>query len=774
MKIPIAAEQKREPILPEKASAGLALTSALLLILVPLSFSTAVYRLYTLPRMAVLLTGSAVLLAMLCGAALDPRLRKPSVQLLNHRHMLLLTLYVVCISISTIFAIAPRNSFFGSFENQTGLLTHLCFFICCISLIIGAGRLWVRLQAILWAMLITALLISVYAVAQFFGIEPFVQAELYRFKSAGATLLRVCGTLGHADYLGNFLLYVAFVAPAFAMISSGRARRIALFASLLIVFAIICSGTRGAWLGLVFGGLVFCFLELKSFAGKAANLSRSQLLVRGALVMVILSTGFALLVANSKSENITMRAKSFFADGLTGSGRTLLWRDAVKMIPEYGLTGCGPEGFRKAFLPYKSKALAQLAPQTNNESSHNSFLDAAISFGLGGLIFYLAIIISTGKLFLEARRRVNSESHRILLSGLLASFAAVILHNFFIFDQLSTGLYFYAFAAIAQIVANVCPPQPVKEKAAENLAEAAVLSATARRPQWKWLSVGIGAMLIIPALWYSFSLVRADRQMKLAFDSAAAKNFAGLLENGERACAAIEPTRAYDFLFAQALVRYAERATAANENQSNLSDTRATALAKAKFHAAKALPHSFTPDSNHLLLAYIAWLSGNPTELKSSAAEAVRLDPYFANARWLMAQSLMAEGLYDEASQQAELAMELNPHLLEAKLAFRKARQNSSAKADLINQYRARSQKAAELGDVQKARRLLLRAVKVSDNACAECHRSLALLYESNHQYDEAIAEWNLFLKAAPERAAGEKVGERVKLLAQKIAAANR
>lgn len=774
MKNPIAAERKSESHLSGKASAGLALTAALLLILVPLSFSTAVYRLYTLPRMAVLLTGSAVLLALLCATALDSRLRQSAIKLLNHKHMLFVTLYVVCVGISTFFAIAPRNSFFGSFENQTGLLTHLCFFICCVSLVIGAGRVWMRLQSLLWAMLITGLLISVYAVAQFFGIEPFVRADLYRFTSAGATLIRVFGTLGHADYLGNFLLYVAFVAPAFALISGGRARRIALFAALLIVFAIICSGTRGAWLGLVFGGLVFSFLELKNLAGKLTGWSRPQLLARGALVAVILSTGLGLLVANSQSESIRLRAKSFFEDGLTGSGRTHLWRDAVKMIPAYGLTGCGPEGFRLAFLPYKSKALAQLAPQTNNESSHNSYLDAAISYGLGGLIFYLAIIISTAKRFLEARRRVNSESRRILLSGLLASFAAVILHNFFIFDQLSTGLYFYAFAAIGQIVANACAPQPVEDEAAENLPQAALASAREPRAPWQWLSVGIGAILIVAALWYGFSLLLADRQIKLAFDSAEAGNFAGLLENGERASGAIEPARAYDFLFAQALVRYAERISAANENSGDLSDTRATALAKARLHAAKALPHSFTPDSNHLLLAYIAWLSGNPAELKSSAAEAVRLDPYFANARWLMAQSLMAEGLYDEASGQAELAMELNPHLLEAKLAFRKARQNSSAKEQLVNQYLARSQRAAEAGDTQKARRLLLRALKVADNACAECHRSLALLYETNHQYDEAIAEWKQFLQAAPERAAGEKVAERVKLLAQKTATPDR
>lgn len=774
MKTPAASEQNTGNLLYEKSSAIIAIASTLLLILVPLTFSTAVYRFYTLPRLAVLFTGVAIVSVMLCCFVIEPRLRKSSIDFLKQRQILFAGLYLACIIISTVFAVAPLNSFWGSFENHMGFVTHFCFFICAVGLIIGAGNSWMRLQSMLWAMLITALLVSVYAVAQFFGIEPFVQADYYLFKSASGTILRVCSTLGHADYLGNFLLYMAFVAPAFVIISSGRWRRIAFFASVLIILAIICSGTRGAWLGLVFGFLIFSFLEMKNLTQRAAKLSRIQIVAAVALGLVILLAGFGLLFANSKSNSITERAKSFVGEGFTGAGRTILWRDAVKMIPAYALTGCGAEGFRKAFLPYKSKELAQLAPQTNNESSHNSYLDAAISYGLGGLILYILIIFSTFKLLFNARRRVNSDSQRVLISGLLASFAAVILHNFFIFDQLSTGLYFYAFAAIAQIVANASNSQPAIEIKAPTSPPQQITSPLKIKLKPIWVPIAIGAVFIATVMWCCFSLLRADRQIKLAFHAADSKDFTGLMNYGEQACASIEPVNAYDFLFAQALIRYAERISAPGENQPQLSESRATALASAKLHAAKSLPHSFTPDSNYLLLAYIAWLSGKTGELKSSAEEAVRLDPYYANTRWLMAQAYISEGLYEEAAEQAELAMELNPNLLEAKSAFRKARQNSSSKEQLIKKYIARGNHAAESGDMQKAKRLLLRALQISNNTCADCHRSLALAYETNHQYDEAIAEWNQFLQQAPERATTEKVPERVKDLTRKIAESGR
>ncbi len=773
MKVPIAAEGNRRNPLYNNSSAILAILSTMLLVLVPLTFSTTVYRFYTLPRFAVLLIGASAVFAMLFLQAIDSRPGYGSLGLLKNNQTVLVSLYLICITISTAFGVAPLNSLFGSFENQMGLITHLCFFICFVGLIAGAGKSWARLEMMLWAMLITALLISVYAVAQFFGIEPFVQSGLYTFKSATGNLVRVCSTLGHADYLGNFLLYTAFVAPALAITSSGRSRRIAMFASVLIIFAIICSGTRGAWLGLLFGLLVFSIFEFKSAAKKFAQVSRNHFAMGALIAVIIVLLSGWLLISSPTSSSISRRAKSFVEDGFTGSGRTLLWRDAIKMVPTYALTGSGSEGFRKAFLEYKSKELAQLAPQTNNESSHNSFLDAAISYGLCGLFFYTAVIASTFRLLFAARRRTNSLSEKVMISGLFASFVAVIAHNFFIFDQLSTGLYFYAFAALAQIVSLATGSRSEGEenrKVTSSDEEQMVMQLPGKMPIRAWISVVIGIVFVATALWYSFSLLRADRNVKRAFAFADSGNMEGVINDGKRATNAAEPTGNYDFLFAQALVRYAERLPAPTENNSNGNDARATVLALAKLHASKSLTYTFTPDSNYLLLAYIGWLSGNVADLKSSAQEAVQLDPYFANARWLMAQSLMAEGLYDEASREAELAMELNPYSREAKLAFRKAQQNSSLKEPLIHKYLSRSSKAAEAGERQKAKRLILRALKLANGSCPECHRSLALVYEMEQQYKEAIAEWHQFLKQAPERAAVEKVSDKLKTLAQQDA----
>src|SRR5262249_1102606 len=226
------------------------------------------------------------------------------------------------------------------------------------------------------------------------------------------SVVRPIGTLGHADYLSNFLLYTAPLASGLAVAARGRTRRFATVAAAVSTAAIIFSGTRRAWVGLIVAGLVFSSgLLLRSGKSEA---SRGRLLRVAVGCLVIALSGW-LIASNSASRNIATRARLLVTEGFTGSGRTLLWRDSLRMVPAFVLTGCGPEAFRNAFLAYKSRDLASFAPDVNNESSHNSYLDAAISFGLPGAILYVAIIVSTLLLFRRARKRVADQRKRLVI-----------------------------------------------------------------------------------------------------------------------------------------------------------------------------------------------------------------------------------------------------------------------------------------------------------------------------------------------------------------------
>src|SRR5262245_12949468 len=411
----------------------------LTIVAVPLTFTTSVHRIYCLPRFVVLLIGSSLILGAL--ARFGNASKSAIWRSLKTKHCTLVFLLLAATALATAAGVAPVASFFGSFENQMGLVTRICFLICFAGVIVAIGTSRERLRMVLWSISLTGLVVAAYATAQFFGLDPFVPSSLYTFDSPFGSVVRVSGTLGHSNYLGNFLLYTTPVTAALALSSSGRARRIGFATTILSAAAIIFSGTRGAWLGLIAAAVGFLWSERGFELETILKRKRKQLIFQSAAVLSAVILLILLTISAGSSAGLVVRARSFVSDSFSGSGRTLLWRDAIKMVPHYAIIGAGPEAFRKAFLSYKSKDLAQLAPQINNESSHNTYLDAAISIGIPGLILYAAVLASAFLLLIKSRRAAD-RGQRLIVSGMISALGAVAVHNIFIFDQIPTGLYY--------------------------------------------------------------------------------------------------------------------------------------------------------------------------------------------------------------------------------------------------------------------------------------------------------------------------------------------
>ncbi len=758
-----------------------------LLVGVPLAFSTAVYRMYSLPKFALLLMGAAALVPLLILTVMrTPDLRGELRRSLASRQVLLVSIYTVVILISTLFGVSPVASLFGSSYNQMGLLTHLCFFILFVSVIAVVGTSEKRFRGVLWAMTLTGLAVATYAFMQFFGKDPFLQARFYTFESEAGALLRVNSTLGHSNYLGNFLLYVAPLGAGLGLASHGRARRVALTAAALSAVAIVFTGTRGAWLGLVVAVLVFFALARSSKSDKLREGQRRGLIrwAGGSAIGILVLA--AVVSLSPASRSIAIRARSLVHED-TGAGRTILWRDSMRMVTEYALVGCGPEGFREAFLPYKSTALARLAPETNNESSHNSFIDAALSYGLPGAILYVAIIASSFSLLIRARRRSKDKGTRVIVSALASSFAAVVVHNFFIFDQISTGLYFFAFAALAlmanKVAASDAPGQTehvamsVRAGGGTSAQASRLTSSNAKQAKDSSRSpvsptigrrlapllVAAGGALFFIAVWYSFAIVRADIEINKAIASARAGSFGGVVEHGDRAISYPDPAGDYHFLLARSFALCAD-SVASDVAGKTVQPERNKAISLAMFHAEQSLAHTLTPDSSYLLMAYLALRLGDGEKLFAFASDAVKRDPNFSDSHWLMAEAYLARDERDAATSEARLALDLDSNSREGRSALKRARrvpESSDKPAELISYART----LAGEGNTDKARRVLLRAIRKSRGHCPECHSALASLYEGAGLFPDAISEWEAYAREAPEQALAEKTALRIERL---------
>ena len=743
------------------------------LVVVPLIFSTGVFNIFAAPKFVVLLTVASALVPVLAlVAASNADRREEFRRALTAKPVLLVALYVLVILIATIAGISPRAMLVGSISNRMGLLSYICFFVIFVSLVVLTSTSERRFRQTLWAMSLTGLAVSTYAFLQFFGRDPFLTSDIYTFESSTGLSLRVQSTLGHSNYLGNFLLYVTPLSVGLALASSVHARRVGLATAALSSAAILFSGTRGAWLG--FGAALLVFLWML----KSGKILVSSIRVWRWVGILVVAVAVALTVVmmNPGSRSIVQRAKSLVQD-TTGSGRTILWRDSLKMIPAVALAGCGPEGFRSAFLPYKSIQLSREAPGINNESPHNSIIDATVSFGLGGGILYVAIIGSSILMLIRARRRAPDRESHILIIAILSSLVGVVVHNIFIFDQISTGLYFFAVVALAytaskrvEILLTESGPstatvQSEKVKSFQKELPNLPKNRTADESPEQFSTARIALMAVVVTVvalfliggWFSINLLQAENEIGHAIRSADAGRFSDVVDFGTRAISHPDPTGDYHFSYARALALYGDSVPASKVEASatqtpSLNPSREEAFNTALTNAQASLSHTITPNSSYVLMAYLALQLKRDDLLFEYSKKSVLLDPNFANAHWLMAESYLARKDSASAKEEAKLAMLLNPYSSEAQSILKRTREDFDQNATsetVINNTKALVAK----GKFRLAERLLRQAIRKSGGKCAECRKALATVFEAQSKNQDAISELEMYLSESPDRA---------------------
>jgi O-antigen ligase/tetratricopeptide (TPR) repeat protein len=753
------------------------------IVLVPIVFSTSLHRIYAMPKFVLLLTVSATLTPLLALAVLNHTQGARLPRLLASKHLLVVCAYILMVVTSTILGVAPMASLYGSLYNQMGLLTQLGFFICFWGLIVGIGTDQARFERALWAMAITGAAVATYACMQFFGFDPYLPQSFYTDDFSVGPIVRVIGTLGHSNYLGNFLLYTTPIGAALALASKGESRWLMVAATVLSVAAITFSGTRGAWMGIVAGGITFGVPFIKARLVNPLRMPRRRIVMGVAIAVTGILAGVLVIASAPAARGIMARARSVATEGFTGSGRTLLWRDAIKMVPDYAFRGCGPEGFRKAFLAYKSKELTRYAPQINNESSHNAYLDAAISYGLAGAAAYIVIIVYAFWLIIAARRRAQTDNLKIINTGLLASLVGVVVHNFFIYDQIATGLYFFALMALALVSSRVASsPQRAKAKAgvpppakdpksrpvAAQEAEAALKDARYKSPL-AMVIVALGGLLIVAAVWYSARLIKADAAMARAFSAASRADSDRVVAEGSFAARGFDPTGDYHFLFARALALCADRMQTGDLPQADfdrLKQARARVIELGITNAEKSFANTLTPDSSHLLVAYLALQAGDWPLLKTNASEAISRDPYYPAAHRLMAEAYLAEGDREQAAREAQAVLDIIPSSRQARVLLKLVRDGSPKSQE---KQIKRGLHLAEAGRVAEASAPLERAIRQAGGPCPECHRALATVSEAAGLYSKAAAEWQLFIEQTPDRSAAEQARAKLAALRQKL-----
>lgn len=318
-------------------------------------------------------------------------------------------------------------------------------------------------------------------------------ASLYKF-GAGLSLLLVL-SLGAIGTYG----------PAGLRLASEGARRFVdavgagclLASSLGIAIGLVCTQTRGAWVGTIAASGMALVLYPFFFQDDRAR--RNKLLLTNLVAFVVIAGAGLFWVYESDSvcggnEKCLKYAKTlrsipqaFQTAKYLGKGqgtRPFLWKESPRVLYEHGLTlerlyddradyaagiakgeidgvrftkkepfseadrgsdtawrsklvylfGIGIETYRFAFMSHKSKALETRDPMTNHDNPHNNYLYVLASFGVVGLLAYLWMLFRFLK---ESFQRFLGKRGRGTLDDRVIAFGAVL--SFFSYSFYSIG-----------------------------------------------------------------------------------------------------------------------------------------------------------------------------------------------------------------------------------------------------------------------------------------------------------------------------------------------
>ncbi len=327
--------------------------------------------------------------------------------------------------LTTLFSKHFHTSFYGVKMRYDGFLTFLSysflyFLVSCFT--------WKdeQIKKIAYGLVISATLISIYTVVQFFGYDPFSKGVILNAPG------RFHGTFESPTFLGVFLVMVL---PLNLIFFKGLRKLKPLFfvlfslSFLLISFGLVLTQTFSAWLSAFIGFSFLFFYGLKGWRERF-------------YLMVLLSLLIFLIFLSSLNFLVKEKIKSVLFS-LIFSDRIKIWEVSLKILKAEPL-GIGQDAFGIAFPKYKGERwLKEVAEKwRTTDKAHNDFLQVGTTNGFIGLAFYLWIWVILWRL-LPSFLKKNS-----LLIAIFTGILSFFIWLQFNFTQPSVSPLFWTFIAL--------------------------------------------------------------------------------------------------------------------------------------------------------------------------------------------------------------------------------------------------------------------------------------------------------------------------------------
>ncbi|MBI5410329.1 MAG: O-antigen ligase family protein [Nitrospirae bacterium] len=344
---------------------------------------------------------------------------------------LAILIFTFIAGLADLFGVNPFKSFWSSYERMEGYLTilHLTLYFAIIKSVLSTRKDWTLFLNVVF---FASLCVSSYAL-------------FHELLKGGE--LREYSTIGHPSFLAAYMLVAVFIGlKLFFTTSSFRLRCFYAASILLNTSAIYYSATRGAFLGLFFGALLFSSFyafgkpktsQERLYRGIALSVIAASILVP---IMILFFYKAPPLPPGSEFHSLLPRFATATID-LSLHSRFEAWKVAWAGIKERPILGWGQENFISLYtvspIPYGGKSFLDRA--------HNIFLEWLVNAGISGLLSYLLIFGAAIHLIRAAYK--NGTVAKIEAATLITALGVYLVQNLSVFDTINSYLIFFSLLA---------------------------------------------------------------------------------------------------------------------------------------------------------------------------------------------------------------------------------------------------------------------------------------------------------------------------------------
>lgn len=330
------------------------------------------------------------------------------------------SIFASVLILASLVGVDPLNSFLGTAQRPVSVLVvlHGLLFVLALRELFERDLRWRKHMTTLVIALGTAT--AIHALGERTLWPSFVSAEG-----------RAASLLGNPVFLASFLIIPCFLSFARAATLTKKARITYVLAGILMLLGIFQSGTRGAFIGLISGGLMWaCLWAMKKTVALKRRLG--IILGVGGLVLAVVLIGWAM-----SPSSVFDRLQNVADENV--QSRLLYWSMAVEGWRDHPLLGVGPGNFY--FLADQQFTLEDYEiTSTWPDKPHNTFFEYLSTTGLLGCLAWLTLLAMMGR---ELWKRRQDPAAMVLLAGL----TAYVVQGLFFFEGISDVILFFFLCA---------------------------------------------------------------------------------------------------------------------------------------------------------------------------------------------------------------------------------------------------------------------------------------------------------------------------------------